>query len=75
MEVGEILQIANNPGQLDMDVDQNLLAIAMNQMKRACMRRRWWMRSWLQRTILYGKYERLMTGLEVEDPAAFKNFV
>ncbi len=30
MDVGEILQIANNLVQLDMDVAQNQLAIAMN---------------------------------------------
>ncbi len=31
--------------------------------------------SCLQRRTLYGQYERLMSELEVEDPAAFKNFL
>ncbi len=75
MDVGEILQIANNLVQLDMDVAQNQLAIAMNQRRRAHMRTRWWMWSWLQRQTLYGQYERLMSELEVEGAAAFKNFV
>ncbi len=33
------------------------------------------MRLWSQRQTLYDQYERLMTKLEVENPAAFKNFV
>ncbi len=74
MDVREILQIANNLVQLDIDVAQNQLAIAMNQRRRVRRRRRWWMWLWLQRWTLYGQYERLMTELEVEDPAAFKNF-
>ncbi len=61
MDVGEILQIANNLVQLDMDVAQNQLTIAMNQ-GRTSRRRRWWIRPYLQRT-LYGQYERLMTSL------------
>ncbi len=75
MDVGEILQIANNLVQLDIDVAQNQLAIAMKQRRRACRRRRWWMQPWLQRRTLHGQYERLMSELEVEDPAVFKNFV
>ncbi len=71
----EILQIANNLVQLDMDVSQNQLAIAMNQRRRAHRRKRWWMRPWLQRRTLYGQYERLIAELEVEDPASLKNFV
>ncbi len=34
MDVGEILQIANNLVQLDMDVAQNQLAISINQRRR-----------------------------------------
>ncbi len=56
-----------------MDVVQNQLAIAMNQRRRVCRRR--WMQPWLQRRTLYVQYERLMTELEVEDPATFKSFV
>ncbi len=75
MDVGEIFQIANNLIQLDMDVAQNQLAIAMHQKRTAHRRRMWWMWPWLQRRTLYGQYERLMTELKVEYPAAFKNFV
>ncbi len=39
------------------------------------MRRRWLMRPLLQRRTHYGQYERLMSELDVEDPAAFKNFI
>ncbi len=75
MDVGEMLQIANNLVHLDMDVAQNQLAIAMNQRRKARRRRRWWMQPRLQRRTLYGQYERMMSELEVENPAAFKNFV
>ncbi len=74
MDVGEILQIVNNIVQLDVDVAQNQLAIAMNQ-RRGARRRRRWMLPWLQRWTLYGQYERLMSEHEVEDIAAFKNFI
>ncbi len=74
MDVRKIFQIANNLVQLDMDVAQNQLAIAMNQRRRAHWRRRWWILLWLQRTPC-GQYEGLMTELEVKDLAAFKNFV
>ncbi len=70
MYIEERFQIANHLVQLDMDGTQNQIAIALNQRRRACRRRRWWMRQ-----TLYGQYERLMSELEVEDPAAFKNFV
>ncbi len=74
MDVGEILQIANNLVQLDW-MTKNQLAIEMNQRRRARRRRSWWMWQRLHSRTLYGQYERLMTELEVEDPAAFKNFV
>ncbi len=71
MNIEEKLLIANHLVQLDMDITQNQLAIALNQRRR----RRWSMHPWLQRQTLYWQYERLMSEFEVEDHAAFKNFV
>ena len=38
-------------------------------------KRRFWVRSWLQRRPLYGQYEQLMHELEREDIAGYKNFI
>ncbi len=70
IDLEERLPIANHLVQLGMDGAQNQIAIAPIQRWRACRRRRWWIRRQL-----YEQYERLMSQLEFENQAAFKNFV
>ena len=55
----------------------NVAHIQHNQRRRRRRRRRRtvWVRLWLQRRSLHGQFEQLMEELQLEDPAAFKNFM
>ena len=74
-----------NLAQQYLELEQNILedelAIAMHvqeeaiQQARRKKKRRVWVRPWLIRRPDLSQYERLMRELELEDAAAFKNFV
>ncbi len=71
MDIEERIQITNHLVQLDMDVAYNQISIALNQRRRVHRRKRWRMKPWLHKQQLYEQYERLVSELEVVDPAAF----
>ena len=58
--------------RLDADDVDNVIAL---QRFRQQHRRRWWVRPWLQRRVLYGQYEMLMAEMARDDPASFRNFI
>jgi len=66
-------------GEDDMVVLFGLTAVTilLQEKKRKRKKRKprnWWIRPWLQRRPLYGQFEQLMGELQIEDPAAFRNF-
>ena len=77
----EQVHLAQQYLELEQNILQDELALAMHaeeeaiQQARRKKRRRIWVRAWLIRRPDLGQYERLMRELQVEDAAAFKNFV
>ena len=79
LEVANVLQQMEQQGVV---VEQQAVEDAVGdedggrrRRRRPRRQKRWWVRQWLTRRVDYGIYTNLMRELELEDPAAFKNYL
>ena len=58
-----------------LEIDVLRFKLQVYQVKNRRKRRRLWQIRWLLRRPLYGQYERLVSEMEDEDVAGFRNFI
>ena len=77
----QLLQINLLQAAMQLNSINNNILVLHNQVRRVLRRARRrrqrtvWVRPWLQRRAELGQYDRLMTELEMEDPAGYRNFI